>query len=579
MKIKFTLILVAALAIAFFSAQSFYYSFSTTEKPLPKSWFKGPTVHAALCTPVYTGAEAVIDIPALKGWGNYTWKISTTSDSVQFYFNQGLSMYYSFHMIEAIASFSKATRIDPACRMAWYGKALAMGPTINYDNGYKPPSDAYSSATQSKLLATNCTPLEKDLINAIQYRYSADSTANITQLRKNYADAMHAVYLKYPNNADVLTLYADALMLLHPWDLYDHDFKPKSWTPLIRSLLEQALKISPQHPGANHYYIHTMEASATPEMALKSAHLLDTLMPQVSHITHMPSHIYIRTGFYQEGIADNNLAIAGYTAYLKQFAPVVNAAFLYEFHNIHLKINCAQMAGNYKIAAAASALLKSKTIDLLSAKGSDGNYAQYIYMQPIFTAIRFGKWEQVLKEQPVDTLIYASLLQHFARGIAYCGTGKPALAKLELAKLNERLKDKSLQTNMDNFSTYFQDARVGQLILQGVIAGSEKKYKTATALLNEAVIAEDDIIYDEPRDWPLPAREYLGNLLIKTGNYTDAIKVFKQDLVINPNNGWSLTGLKLAYQNTNNQTALAKVQEQLNKAWKIKDLPINRPVF
>jgi tetratricopeptide (TPR) repeat protein len=568
------------LIVVFFTAQSFYYRYQKNTTTSVAVLYKGTVKRAVVCGFVYDGTDSIPDIPALKGWGNYQWKITTASDSAQFYFNQGISMYYGFHSIEAIASFVKATRFDPDCAMAWYGKSLAMGPTINYPNGYAPPADAYEASEKSKKLSTNCTPLEKELIAAMQHRYSNDSTLTVKQLRTNYADAMQAAYSKYPKNAEVLTLYADALLLLHPWDLYTHDFKPKPWTPQIRSLLEQAIAICPKHPGANHFYIHTMEASATPQMALKSAHILDTLMPQVSHITHMPSHIYIRTGNYEQGITNNTAAVAGYDTYLKQYSPVANGDILYKIHNIHLKVNCAQMAGNYQTAIAAAQDAKAALRPYyLAVKGADGNFFQYVYMQPVLTAVRFGKWADILDTKPVDSLVYASVLLHFSKGLAWCGKGNTANAGHELKMLETKMQDPSLKAPLDNFSSAYESAGVARLILQGSIAAAEKKYSTAINILQKAVTAEDNLIYNEPRDWPLPARQYLGNALLKAGRYNEAIAVLNKDLVINPDNGWALTGLQLAYQNTSNAMALNKIKQQLKTAWKIKDMEIDKPVF
>jgi tetratricopeptide (TPR) repeat protein len=568
------------LIIVFFTAQSFYSNHQKSTTTSTAFLYKSTVKRAVVCGFVYNRTDSIPDIPALKGWGNYQWKITTASDSAQFYFNQGISMYYAFHSIEAIASFVKATRFDPDCAMAWYGKSLAMGPTINYPNGYAPPADAYEASEKSKKLNANCTPLEKELIAAMQCRYSKDSTPTVKQLRTNYADAMRTVYSKHPKNAEVLTLYADALLLLHPWDLYTHDFKPKPWTPQIRSLLEQAITICPKHPGANHFYIHTMEASATPQMAIKSAHLLDTLMPQVSHITHMPSHIYIRTGNYEQGITNNTAAVAGFNTYLKQYGPVANGDILYKIHNIHLKVNCAQMAGNYQTAIAAAYDARAALPSYyLGAKGADGNFFQYVYMQPVFTAVRFGKWEDIINIKPVDTLVYASALLHFSKGLAWCSKGSITNAGHELKMLETKMQDPSLKAPIDNFSSAYESVSVAHLILQGCIATTEKKYSVAIHILQKAVTAEDHLIYNEPRDWPLPARHYLGNALLKAGRYNEAIAVLNKDLVINPNNGWALTGLQLAYQNTSNATALNKIKQQLKTAWKIKDTEINKPVF
>lgn len=581
MKLKYTVAVALALGVIFFSVQSFYHRFSQRDDVAStQTWFKTFHGHVALCAPIYVDADSAVNIPALKGWGNYKCKITTSSDSAQYYFNQGLSMYYAFHSIEAIASFIKATRFDPECAMAWYGKSLAMGPNINYPNGYKPAVGAYEASVKAHLYMAACTPVEKALIMAMQQRYSADTTINVKQLRTNYAAAMQMVYMKYPKNADVVTLYADALMLLHPWDLYGHDFTPKPWTPQIRSLLETAIAICPKHPGANHYYIHAVEASATPELALNSAHLLDTLMPLVSHLTHMPSHIYIRTGDYARGIKDNDAALAGYNTYLRLYSPVVNNAILYQYHNMHLRINCAQMGGNYKTAITGSnELVADIPTEYLSSKGSDGNFIQYVYMQPTLTNVRFGKWDDILRREPIDSLAYASILLHFSKGLAWCAKGDAAKARLELNALNSRMQDTSLKAPIDNFSCAYDASRVAQLILQGMIAATQKQYATAIATLQKAVTAEDNLIYNEPRDWPIPARQYLAQALLKAGRYNEAIAVLNKDLKINPNNGWALTGLQLAYKSTGNTIALNKVNRQLKTSWKIKDLEIDGPVF
>lgn len=580
LKLKYPAALVLVLTLAFITAQSFYSHPAKSKAAVSPAYFLGYTNHAAICVPLYIESDTTADIQALTGWGHYKWKISNASDSAQFYFNQGISMYYAFHSIEAIASFTKATHIDPGCAMAWYGKALAMGPTINYPNGYRSETGALEIANKSMALSANCSPMEKDLIKAMQQRYSADTTIAVKQLRTNYADAMKAVYEKYSSNADVVTLYADALLLLHPWDLYGHDFKPKPWTPRIRSLLEQAITLCPDHPGANHYYIHTMEASATPEAALKSAHLLETLMPQVSHLTHMPSHIYIRTGDYQRGIKVNIAAVKGYDSYVKQYPASKYGFVLYQLHNNHLKINCAQMAGNYQTAITSAMQIQTQIpADYFAQKGADGNFIQYVYVQPTLTAVRFGKWDNILKTKIPDSLVYASLLQHFARGLAYCNKGKPVLAQQELHGLEEKINDKSLKENPDNFSSAYDAGCVARLILKGVIADKQNQDAMAINFLQQAVAAEDHLIYNEPRDWPIPARQYLANTLIEHGKYNEAIVVLNKDLTINPNNGWSLTGLQLAYQRTDNLTGLKKVQGQLKSAWKIKDVEIDRPVF
>ena len=238
------------------------------------------------------------------------------------------------------------------------------------------------------------------------------------------------------------------------------------------------------------------------------------------------------------------------------------------------------MGGSYKIAIDASKKLQSLVPkEYLSSGDADGDFMQYIYMQPTITNVRFGKWDDILKVKPVGTLAYASVYLHFARGLAYCAKGNVTLANGELTALEGKISDKSLKFAEDNLSPAYESAVVAQLILRGKIAGAQKQYTAAINLLQDAVKAEDHIIYNEPRDWPLPARQYLGDMLIATGRNSEAIPVLNKDLIINPNNGWALSGLELAFANTNNTVALKNTQLRLKSAWKIKDVEINRPVF
>ena len=214
------------------------------------------------------------DIPPIPGAGIYKWKISTTSDSAQFYFNQGINMYYSFHIIEAMASFKKAERFDPTCAIIFWAKALTYGPNIN-DFGYRASPEALTAVSETNKLAEKASPYERALINAMTVRYTGDSTdVTRAQLNQEYTDKMKNVYEKFPNNPDAQALYADAMMLQHPWNLWNVNGTPKPWTPLIREVLEKLLAKSPNHPGANHYYIHVMEPSPFAAKALPSAERL-----------------------------------------------------------------------------------------------------------------------------------------------------------------------------------------------------------------------------------------------------------------------------------------------------------------
>lgn len=568
------------VAIIFFiSATTFNYNkIETQELAIANKKIFERKLSAFRCTPLFDPSEADA-IPALPGWGNYSWKITTSSDSAQFYYNQGINMYYAFHIIESRASFEKATRFDPKCAMAWWGKALAFGPNIN-DFGYQRPSEAYSSAQKAFELKVECSITEKALIDAMVVRYSLDSAKNQNALNILYKDVMSKVYEANKSNADISALYADALMLLHPWDLYDHNYSPKAWTRQIVTVVKHALSLNPNHPGANHYYIHALEASARPHEAMKSAELLSNAMPDVAHITHMPSHIYIRSGYYNKGIEQNNKAVVGYQKYVQAFSPVNENIALYELHNIHMKVNCAQMAGNYEQAMDASKQLQKEVpVFYLSIPGALGSFVQYLYQASLFTQVRFGKWDDILRNEVEDSLHYTKVLQHFARGMAFANTNALQQAKEQLEGLQQSLAAPQLKEPFTPFSSAYDASLIAENILAGTIAEQNKDYKAAVAFFEKAVQAEDLLVYNEPRDWLLPARQYLGDVLLKSRRYTEAITLFKKDLAINPNNGWSLTGIATAYKNLNKTSSLAAAQRQLKNAWIIKDVQISEPVF
>jgi tetratricopeptide (TPR) repeat protein len=576
MKRRILFCLMVAICVSAIPPISMDINFSLAENA--KAEINQKKKFSIRCSPIYIPGKDD-QIQPLPGWGNYSWTITTTSDSAQFYFNQGINMYYAFHIIEARASFDKATRLDPACAMAWWGKALAFGPNIN-DFEYQQPIDAFAAVTLAKQLSTNCNEQEKALINAMTVRYTGGIEVSQTDLNNRYKEAMKDVYEKYENHPEVPTLYADALMLLHPWDLYEHDFTPKKWTPEIVKVLQKALKLNSANPGANHLYIHAMEASAHPEEALQSAEKLCNAMPGVSHLTHMPSHIYIRTGFYNKGIVQNNKALSAYKNYLLLFPSTQENVALYSLHNLHMKMSCANMAGNYlQSINAANELQNSIPTYYLSIPGPLANYAQYLYQSPLITNIRFGKWNEILSEKVNDTLAFIPVMQHFGRGMAFAHEGNETNAEKELMLLRNKMEHQSLKVPLAPFNSGYDAALVAERILTGIIASRKKDYKTAISALTMAVEKEDKMIYNEPKDWLNPARQYLGQAYLDYGKYNEAINVFKKDLVINPNNGWSLTGLANAYRALPNKIELAAVEKRLKSAWLISDMKIKKAVF
>ncbi len=505
------------------------------------------------CTPDWSDYqitnEEIQNMIPLPGTGSHVWKINSSSDSAQFYFNQGINLYYGFHIPEALPSFKKALSFDSTAAILYWGVALAYGPNIN-DGVYVASKDALLAVSKAKQFMENSSEKERGLIEAMSSHYSPDSARERAALNQEYADKMKTLYIKYSTDAEIGTLYADALMNLHPWDLWQHDGRPKPWTPELISVLENVLSYSPEHPGANHYYIHTMEASPFASKAKASADRLGRLAPGLSHMVHMPSHIYIRTGEYAKGVKVNEAAVKNYYSYKRLFPGVVNNVFLYEYHNRHMQAACSMNTHDYS-AAIKDALDCRNAIDraLLSLEDPMGNYAQYMYMTPELTMISFQKWNNILLEPSISKHFhYGALIQEFARGMAYANTGDPELAKSSLAIMESLLREKDMSVVLTPFNAPVTGGTIAKYILMGTIAEKENHLAQAIYYYTKGAETEDSLVYQEPRDWLVPARHYLGNALLKEKKYNEAEKVFLEDLSYQPDNYISTTGLMKARQ-------------------------------
>ena len=505
------------------------------------------------CTPDWSAQpfkeEGSEDIVLLPGTGSHSWKINTSSDSAQLYFNQGINLYYGFHIIEALPSFKKALRFDSASAMLYWAVALAYGPNIN-DYGYTASPDAIMALSRAKLHINNAFLKEKELIHAMTFHYSEDSTLSRTILNQHYADQMKALYIKFPDDAEISTLYADALMNLHPWDFWEKDGSPKPWTPELTGVLENTIKKYPEHPGANHYYIHLMEASPYASKANPSADRLAALAPGLSHMVHMPSHIYIRTGAYDQGRQVNVAAVKTYYQYKKIYPAVLNGAFLYEYHNLHMLAASSLNQADYSQAIEdALACRNAMDTSILSTEPPMGNYLQYIYMTSAFTMIRFEKWQDILNEPLIAYgYHYAKLIQEFARGMAFAHTGQLDKSKSSLALIDSVLQEKDMSVVLQPFNAPVTGGHIAKYILMGTIEEMENNPTKAIQYFGKGVQTEDALVYQEPRDWLLPARHYLGNALLKEKKFKEAEQVFLKDLIYQPNNAVSTTGFRKAKQ-------------------------------
>ncbi|HZF65519.1 MAG TPA: hypothetical protein VEZ55_13575 [Chitinophagaceae bacterium] len=518
-------------------------------------------------------SDTSTSIPLLSGWGNYRMPVTATNDSANIYFQQGINMYYGFHMIEAIASFERSVRHDSTFAMAHWGKALAYGPNIN-DVGYASSPEALEAMSKAKALYAGCTELEKALINAIQVRYSSDSTHSREHLNQLYAEEMKKVYVSFPSSADAAALYADALMVQHPWDLYDRFYKPKPWTPAIVDVLEKLVGKFPNHPGANHYYIHAIEGSTTPEKAILVADRLGNLMPGVSHLVHMPSHIYIRSGQYNKGIDANENAINGYLNYKKVYPLTEKSSFLYLAHNLHMQAACAAMDGQFsKSMKYAFDAQRSADSTWLDAGGYFSMYSQNMFMVPYLTMVRFGKWDDLIKAPAIpDSRVHAKAMMHFVKGMAYARKHDFTRAAQALERMSDSANSQQLQDHPPTFNPGIAVIRIGEKVLEATIAEEKGQLATSEKLYREAVDLEDGMMYNEPKDWLLPVRHYLGQGLNKQKKYKEAENVYKEDLRINPNNMWALGGLIKTLNGQARKTEASKVQQQLKSAKERSDV-------
>ncbi|HEY4967925.1 MAG TPA: hypothetical protein VII28_16075 [Puia sp.] len=495
------------------------------------------------CSPEFTiSSEAGTDgkfLTVLPGWGNYSYAVSTKNDSARFYFNQGLSMYYSYHWQEANSSFKEAARFDPTLAMAYWGQALAMGPGYNFSLHYTMRKEVPSVMRIMNANVVHASPKEKKLIEVMNLRYTADtSDKERKSLNLAYAKGMHELMSAFPNDPDIKILWVDAMMLIHAWDMWNNDGTPKMWTPEMIQICEQVLKENPKHPAALHYYIHLTEASRNPERALESANTLKDLMPGVAHMIHMSSHEYERNGSYALGVEVNDRADEDLVLY-KSLTKNLNLGAHFS-HYFAVQAYCGLRGGIYRKGLSDAIRCRNSVSPV-----HDNNYAQYLYMMPTFTRVRMGKWNEILTEDsvPDPSLSYAGVIYDFARGMAFVNTGHPDSARVSLLLLQRKSADTILTVADTLNNTALERAEEAREILSASIFFSENKYDSAIVHIRRAIWIEERLFYYEPKDWPIPARQFLGAFYLKMGNPVMAEKTYREDLVWNPGNGWSLLGL------------------------------------
>ncbi len=514
--------------------------------------------------------------PLFENLGNHTFTINTTLKMAQTFFNQGLRLTYAFNHAEAHRSFMEASRLDPNAAMSYWGQAYVLGPNINDtfpdDERKKKALEAIKKAAR---LASN--PKEQALIKALSKRYSNNLTKDIAELNKSYMKAMAKVAEKYPQDADILTLYAAAVMNTVPWNYWDKNGNPSPNIKEAKAALERAMNINPNHPGAHHYYIHMVELPK-PDLAVASADKLGGLMPGAGHIVHMPSHIYIRVGRYKDAVSVNQSAILADEDYISQCYAQGMYPLGYYPHNIHFLWSASSMLGSSKIAIDAAKKVAEK---VPVGEFIDLPFLQDFASTPLLAYTRFGKWNQILTiPKPNDNIKHLKLIWHYARGIAFLGKNNLNDAQEELDAIAEIKKDPEIETLIAtaNNSTA-AIAKVAYEVLAGEIATSRGNLSKAIQHLKKAVSLEDKLAYTEPAAWHIPTRQNLGALLLKAKKYTEAEKVYREDLAILRQNGWSLMGLYKSLSIQGKVDEANAVKREFNEAWKYADIEISGSVL
>src|SRR6516162_2396148 len=487
----------------------------------------------------------------------------------------GLGFLHGFNHRAAIRAFQQAAELDPECAMAHWGIALACGPHINSMAVSTQNADlAWQELQLAQKNAGNASPVERALIDALAKRYANPQPEDRSGLDRAYADAMCEVWKKYPDDPDVGAFFAEAMMDLRPWDQWTPDGKPQPGTDDIIATLDAVLTLNPNHPLANHLYIHALEASHNPERAIAAADRLRTLQPGLAHSVHMPSHIDIRTGQWLKAVNTNAKAVEADQRYRKIFGPPKGFLNVYIAHNRHMLAYAAMMTGQRDVAMKhIRAMVAEMPADFLKENALQ---AEGFVAMPLEVMVRFGLWDQILAEPEkyTDKMWFTRAFHHAVSAIAYAAKGDAANARKAQRVFLERAK---LVPKEDFVSNNSCEALLAVAIpmVEGEILIAEGQIDSGIEQLRAAIQKEDALKYDEPPGWLIPVRHSLGAVLMKQQRFAEAEQVYRDDLARWPENGWSLFGLAESLRKQKkNVDEVAQTQAKFEKIWAKANLTI-----
>jgi tetratricopeptide (TPR) repeat protein len=504
----------------------------------------------------------------VTGLGNLHHPVSTKNAMAQRFFDQGLTYIFAFNHDEAVRSFKRAAELDPKLAMAHWGIALALGPNINVDVDPAREKAAYEATQKALSLADGAPEAERAYMLALAKRYSDNPKADLKKLAVEYKNAMGELVKRYPDDLDAAVLYAESAMDLRPWKLWTHDGKPAEGTEEIISVLESVLARRPNHPGANHYFIHAVEASPHPERALPSAERLKTLVPAAGHLVHMPSHIYIRIGDYEEAASRNDSAAKVDLAYIKRTGAKGIYPMMYYSHNLHFLAVAHATQGRFADAKTAADQVAAH----VGPAVKEMPMLEGFMPTPTLVLVRFRRWDDILRLPPPESSQkIATAIWHFAKGMAYSATGKQAVAQEELDSFLATRDSVPVDAAYGAQNKAIAVLAIPEKLLRAQIAAGKDDTKAAIDFLKTAAELEDHLNYMEPKDWYIPARETLGGVLLRNHLYAEAEKVFRADLEKNPRSGRSLFGLAESLKGLGKNYDAQMVDLELEEAWKNAD--------
>ncbi|SCZ67605.1 tetratricopeptide repeat protein [Thiohalomonas denitrificans] len=514
------------------------------------------------------------EAPLYDDLGDHHYAITTDVPKAQAYFDQGLRLYYAFNHAESIRAFREAQRLDPRCAMCWWGEALAWGPNINLPMDADAAVAAYDALQGALERREYASERERAFIDALAERYAPEPQEDRSDLDKAYAEAMGRVAARWPDDPEAVVLYGEAIMDLQPWDYWTEDGRPKPGMEEALAGFQRVVDQDPNHPGACHFYIHAVE-KLYPERAVPCAERLADLMPGAGHIVHMPSHIYIRVGRYLDAIEQNEHAVHEDETWIADQRPGYGMYTVgYYPHNYDFLAFAASMIGRSEQAIASA----RKVADLIPPEmyGTPGmDFLQHWSTRPLQMLVRFGRWDEILAtDPPAASMPHARALWHYSRGRALVASGEVAAARDQLQALRRIAGDSAIVGMRMEFNKSRDLLAVATHVLAGYVEVAADDLEQAVAEMQAAVRSEDALLYGEPPEWSVPARQDLGRVLLLAGRSAEAERAFRKDLERFRDNGWSLYGLTEALNAQGQAEKAAAVQREFNRVWGTADVSL-----